>query len=50
MTEEGGGFLIFGIPVLTMEDDSLQFFRQAPEAGFAFGCLDSFQAKVNRLF
>ena len=37
----GGGFLIFGITVLFVEHDLLQFFREAADFDFVFGVLEA---------
>ena len=45
----GGGFLIFGIPVLFVEHDPLQFVREAADIAFVFGVLQPLQAKMKSL-
>ena len=42
----GGGFLIFGIPILSVEDDPLKLFGQAAEFIFVFGFLDAVQTEM----
>jgi hypothetical protein len=42
----GGGFLIFGILILTVEDDPLQFLSKPTKFSFALGVFDSLQAKM----
>ena len=42
----GGGFLIFGILILSVEDDPLKLFGQAAEFIFVFGVLDAVQTKM----
>src|ERR1035437_7735494 len=39
--KKGGGFLIFGILVLSMEHNPLKFFGQATEFVFVLGILDA---------
>ena len=50
MTPAGGGFLSFGILILTVEHDPLQFFGQAADFGFVRGVFDALQAEVKSLF
>jgi hypothetical protein len=42
----GGSFLIFGIPILPVERDSLKLFGQAAEFIFVFGFLDAVQTEM----
>jgi len=42
----GGGFLIFGIPVLLVEHDPLQFFGETAHFAFVFCALQTIQAKM----
>ena len=46
----GGGFLIFGILVLSVEHDRLKLFGQAAEFVLVLGILDALQAKMEGLF
>jgi len=41
--KKGGGFLIFGILVLSVEHDPLKLFGQATEFVFVLGVLDALQ-------
>ena len=45
----GGGFLIFGILILPMKYDPLQFRSQAAEFKFVLGFLDALQAQMQGL-
>jgi hypothetical protein len=45
----GGGRLIFGIPILLVENDPLQLFRQTADFGFAPGALQTIQANMKGL-
>ena len=49
MQPGGGGFLILGIPVLSVEHDPLKLFGQAAEFVLALGFLDALQTKVEGL-
>jgi hypothetical protein len=49
MKKGGGGFLIFGMPVLSVEHDSLKLLSQATEFAFVLGLLDALQTKVKCL-
>src|ERR1039458_4852650 len=50
MIGPGGGFLIFGIPVLFVEYDPLQLVREAADFAFVFGVLQALQADMKGLF
>ncbi|HEY1219298.1 MAG: hypothetical protein ABSE42_03025 [Bryobacteraceae bacterium] len=45
----GGGLLILGILVLSVEHDPLKLLGQATEFGFVLGILDALQAEVKSL-
>jgi hypothetical protein len=45
----GGGFLIFGILVMPVEDDPLELFGQATEFAIVVGFLNSLQTEVESL-
>lgn len=49
MNQGGGGFLILGILVLSVEHNPLKIFGQAAEFAFVPGVLDALQAKVKSL-
>ena len=42
----GGGFLIFGILILSVEHDPLKLYGQAAEFTFVFGFLDAVQTEM----
>ena len=42
----GGGFLIFGILILSVEDDPLKLFGQTAKFVFVFGFLDAVQTEM----
>ena len=42
----GDGFLIFGIPILSVEHDPLKLFGQAAEFIFVLGFLDAVQTEM----
>jgi hypothetical protein len=46
MKQGGGGLLIFGIPILSVEHDPLELFGEAKEFAFGLGFLDALQAVV----
>jgi hypothetical protein len=47
--KQGGGFLIFGILVRSVEHDPLKLVGQATEFIFVLGVLDALQAKTEGL-
>jgi hypothetical protein len=42
----GGGFLIFGILILSVEHDPLKLYGEAAEFTFVFGFLDAVQTEM----
>jgi hypothetical protein len=46
MKQGGGGYLIFGIPILALEHDPLKLFSQAADFAFALRVPDALQAQV----
>jgi len=46
MKQGGGGFLVLGIPILSVEHDPLEALGEATEFAFGLGLLDALQTDV----